>query len=84
MNKDKLNHVAPEQVARVALNFLDLLSDHDKEVQGAAIATTTLAYAKHHGIDVGDLFSVGNNILHSKHVNSPHIEAMQNYVRFET
>lgn len=83
MDRDKMNHLSPRVVAISALNFLDTVSDHDKETQAAALAVTLLAYVKRHGIDVGDVFTVGNNILHDQHTKDESLIALQLYVRHE-
>lgn len=85
MDRDRLNSVPAWEVAGAALNVLDRLSDHDKETQGAALALTALAYARRHGMDVGDLFTVANNIMHSTEAGRTNaITALHNYVRFDT
>jgi len=78
-----MNHLDPGPVAIAALNFLDSVSDHDKETQAVALAVTMLAYARRHGIDVGDVFPVANNILHRQHDKNPSLIALQNYVLHE-
>lgn len=84
MDRDRMNHLDPGTVAIAALNNLDRLSDHDKEVQAVALAATMLAYARRHGADPGDLFTVANNVLASKHVRHPSFEALRLYIRHET
>lgn len=83
MNRDKLNHLPPKPVAVAALNFLDTVSDHNKETQAVALAATMLAYAKRHSIDVGDVFTVANNILHDQHEKDESLIALQLYVKHE-
>ena len=83
MNRDKMNHLDPGKVAIEALNQLDRVSDHDKETQAVSLAVTLLAYAKRHGIDVGDLFTVANNILYSKHSDHPSYVALRLYLKHE-
>lgn len=81
---DALNNIDPTPVAHKALNFLDQVSDHEKEVQGAALAITFLTYCRRHGADPGQFFTVGNNILASKHMESPVWWALHAYLEHET
>lgn len=83
MNRDKLNHLPPKPVAIAALNFLDSVSDHNKETQAVALGVTLLAYVKRHSIDVGDVFTVANNILHDQEEKDQSMIALQLYVRHE-
>ncbi|AMD61418.1 hypothetical protein V6R85_02385 [Agrobacterium sp. CCNWLW32] len=84
MNRDRLNHLPPKPVAIAALNFLDSVSDHNKETQAVALAVTLLAYAKRNMIDVGDVFTVANNLLHAhQDEKDPNMVALQLYVRHE-
>lgn len=83
MNTDRLNHVAPKAVAQGALDMLDRISDENPETQGAALAVTLLAYARRRGIDVGDLFTVANNVLHSKHQETQSFQALHLYMQHE-
>jgi hypothetical protein len=83
MNRDKLNHLPPKPVALAALNFLDSVSDHNKETQAVALGVTLLAYVKRHNIDVGDVFTVANNILHDQEEKDQSMIALQLYVRHE-
>lgn len=83
MDRDRMNHLDPGTVAIAALNNLDRVSDNDKEVQAVALAVTLLAYSRRHGADTGDLFTVANNMLASKHVKHPSFEALRLYVRHE-
>lgn len=83
MNRDKMNHLPPGPVGVAALNFLDGVSDHNKETQAVALGVTMLAYVKRHGIDVGDVFTVANNILADQDTKTPSLIALQNYVRHE-
>ncbi len=83
IDKDKLNHLGPKAVAVAALGMLDTVSDHDKEVQATALALTLLAYVRRHGIDVGDVFTVANNILADPRVNEGELRALHLYVTHE-
>lgn len=84
MNRDKLTNLDAGVVGLSTLDLLDRLSDSGKEYQGVALAAALLAYAKRHALDVGDLFTVANNMLHSKEVGTPTFIAMQNYIKHET
>lgn len=83
MNRDKLNHIDPERVAQAALDILDKVTDLDAEVQPAAVAMTLIAFARRKGVDVGDLFTVANNILGSNHADGPSFTAIQLYMKHE-
>ncbi|QOV06091.1 hypothetical protein CPT_Pasto_017 [Rhizobium phage Pasto] len=83
IDKDALNSVNPEVVSLEALNLLDAVSDHQKEVQAVALAITLLAYCRRHGTDPGDIFTVANNVLASKHVETPNFIALKTYIRHE-
>lgn len=83
MDRDRMNHLDPGAVAVEALNLLDRVSDRGKELQAVALAVTLLAYSRRHGVDPGDLFTVANNMLASKHVKHPSFEALRLYVRHE-
>jgi len=83
IDKDILNNLAPYEVIQASLQQLDRTSDRGKEVQAAAFGVTMLAYAARHGIDVGDAFTVANNILHSKEGQEAHYQALREYMRHE-
>lgn len=83
MNHDKLTAVAPKAVALGALDILDRISDENPETQGVALAATVLAYARRRGIDVGDLFTVANNVIHSKHQEDESFQALKLYMLHE-
>lgn len=83
MDRDKMNHLDPGLVAQQALTQLDRVSDHDKEVQAVSLAVTLLAYCRRHNVDPGDLFTVANNMMASKHVKHPSFLALQMYVENE-
>jgi len=84
INKDILNNVDPHEVIQASLSQLRQTDTTAKEVQAASIAVTLLAYVARHGLDVGAVFTVANNILHSKHgQREKHFQALRDYMRFE-
>jgi len=83
IDRDILNNLAPYDVIQASLQQLDRTSGRGKEVQAAAFGVTMLAYAARHGIDVGDVFMVANNILHSRHGGEAHYRALREYMRHE-
>lgn len=83
MNRDALIQTSPEAVIHAALGAIDRASDLQPHVQGPALAMALIAYAKRLSLDVGDLFTVANNILHSKADDTPAFEAMRLYMKHE-
>jgi len=83
LNKDILNHVAPASVIQASLTQLDQTSHEEREVQAVAFAVTLLAYAARHGMEIGDVFTVANNLMHSKHGSERHYCALRDYMRYE-
>jgi len=83
LDKDILNHVAPDAVIQASLAQLDQTSHEEREVQAVAFAVTLLAYASRHGMEIGDVFTVANNLLHSKHGSERHYRALYDYMRHE-
>lgn len=83
MNRDRLNHLNPDAVAQASLDILDRVTDLNPELQPAAVAMSLIAFARRKGVDVGDLFTVANNILGSKHVEGPSFQAIQLYMKHE-
>lgn len=83
MNRDALINTSPEAVAQATLAAIDRASDLAPHVQGPALAMALIAYAKRLSLDVGDLFTVANNILHSKANNTPTFAALHLYMEHE-
>jgi|GEM_PF-3468853 len=83
INSDTLNHVSSHEVIQAALQQLDRTSGRGKEVQAVAFGVTMLVYARRYGIDVGQIFTVANNILHSKEGQEAHYQALREYMRHE-
>jgi len=83
MNRDKLNHIGPEETAQAALDVLDRVNDLNPEVQPAAVAMVLIAFARRTGTDVGDLFTVANNILGSNWADGPAFRAIHLYMKHE-
>jgi len=83
INKDILNNLGSHDVIQASLQQLDRTSHYQPEIQAVAFGVTMLAYATRHGVDVGDVFTVANNILHSKHGQEAHYRALYDYMRHE-
>lgn len=83
INRDLMNSASPEAIAQATLGVIDKASDLNPEVQGPALAMGLLAYARRLGVDVGDFFTVANNVLHSKAVSTPTFNALQLYMQHE-
>jgi len=83
IDTDILNNVSSYDVIQASLQQLDRTSDRGREVQAAAFGVTMLAYARRHGLDVGQAFTVANNILHSNEGREAHYRALHDYMRHE-
>lgn len=83
MNKDKLNSVCPEDVASAVLKQVDSSSDFSKEIQAISFAVTLIVFCRKCNIDVGDVFTIANNILFSKHKENKGLKALESYMQNE-
>jgi hypothetical protein len=83
IDRDKMNHANPDAVAQSALAMLDTVSDHAPELQPVAFATAMVAFVKRTGHDMNHLFTVANNILHSKGAEGPAHRAIHLYMQHE-
>lgn len=76
-------NMSPESACQGALKMLDVIDTQNKETQLIALGLTLLAYCRRHRVDVGDIFTVANNMLHSATIQSTSHEALQNYITYE-
>lgn len=83
LDRDRLNHTAPERAAQSALRVIDHVSDHEPELQPVGLCIALIAYVRRTGNDLESLFSVSKNILASKDADGPAFRALDLYMRNE-
>lgn len=84
MNRDLLHSLSPQTVGQASLKQLKETDTSPKEIQAVAFAITLLSYCRKKRIEVGDVFTVANNILYSKEAEqAPALRALHNYMQFE-
>jgi len=83
INRDRLNNLNPDDVIQASLKQISETQYEKPEIQSTAFAVTLMAFCRRHHVDVGDAFTIANNILHSKCGQSNHYRALADYMKHE-
>jgi len=83
INYDRLNNLNPSDVIQTSLQQVSETQFENQELQSVSFAVTLMMFCKRHSIDVGDAFTVANNILASRHGQEQHYRALADYMRYE-
>lgn len=83
LDRDRLNHAAPADVAEAAMAVIDALQTRRPEAQAAGAAVAFLAVCEHFRVEPQDVMVVTKNILAARKDSTAEFRAVVAYVTEE-
>jgi len=83
LHSDLLRNTPIEPACRASMAVIDKLQDYSPEVQILGVGATLKVIAEIYKVNLGDILSIIDNIMHYSEGKRPEFAAVEEYVRKE-